>query len=231
MKRLSIITLTTLFCTSLFAQEPIGWLHIEAADTVFTDTVVAEDPIYTKQFSDAKLVKKAEKWAKKGKWKNGFTKGEPDVMVNLTEFYLQYTKNKAVWKQLFNWLETTDLLTIPAGKHNIEGSNLIASVEDSHNDPLEKRKSESHRKNIDFMFVVRGIEGFLRLDHNTSTENTEYKPDVVRYAYDKDMAEYIESTPGHFIIMFPDDWHVAKVKTGRDDQNIRVIVVKMPVAE
>lgn len=231
MKRLTIITLSTLFCTSIFAQEPIGWLHIEEAQTQTNASAAVEEPIYTKQFADTKLAKKAEKWAKKGKWKNGFTKGEPDAMVNLTEFYLQYSANVKVWQQLFKWLETTDLLSIPAGKHNIEGSDLVASVEDSHNDPLEKRKSESHRKNIDFMFVVKGTEGFLRLDHNTSTENTEYKPDVVRYAYDKDKAEYIESTPGRFIIMFPDDWHVAKVKTPHEDQNIRVIVVKMPVAE
>lgn len=209
MKRLTIITLCTLFCYSIFAQEPI----------------------YTKQFSDAKLVKKAGKWANRGKWKNGFTKGEPDKSVNITEFYVQYNKQPEAWKALFNWLETTDLLTIPAGKHNIKGTELVASVEDSHNDELAKRKSESHRCNIDFMFVVKGTEGFLRLDHTTSTENTAYKYDVVRYAYDADKAEYIESTPGRFIIMFPDDWHVAKVKTQKDDQNIRVIVVKMPVGE
>ena len=28
-----------------------------------------------------------------------------------------------------------------------------------------------------------------------------------------------------------DDWHVAKVKTGLEDQKIRVIVVKMPYKE
>lgn len=187
--------------------------------------------IYTKQFTDTKLVKKAAKWASKGKWKNGFTKAEPDQSVNLTEFYVQYNKNKELWQQLFNWLEATDLTAIPAGKHNIEGTSLVASVEDSHNDPLEKRKSESHRQNIDFMILVKGTEGFLRLDHKTSTENTEYKPDVVRYAYDASKAEFIELNEGHFVIMFPDDWHVAKVQTKKDNQDIRVIVVKMPVAE
>lgn len=55
-----------------------------------------------------------------------------------------------------------------------------------------------------------------------------YKPDVMRYSYDVEKAERIESKPGRFIIMFPDDWHVAKVKTGLDDQKIRVVVVKMP---
>lgn len=34
--------------------------------------------LYTTSYADnPKLVKKAEKWAKKGAWRNGFTKGKP----------------------------------------------------------------------------------------------------------------------------------------------------------
>lgn len=189
------------------------------------------DGVYTKQYTDKKLVKKAQKWVVKGKWKNGFTKAEPDASVNLTDFYVQYNKNPEVWKALFSWLENTDLLAIPKGKHPIEGTELIASVEDSQNEPLEKRKTESHRQKIDFMFVVKGTEGFRFLDHNTSKPNTEYKNDVIRYSYEADKAKVVESTPGRFLIMFPEDWHIAKVQTTKADQTIRVIVVKMPFAE
>lgn len=224
MKKIFILIVTALLSMNVMAQDC-------CSDAATGKKCCGKCAVYTKQFGDAKLVKKAAKWAKQGKWKNGFTKAEPDNMVNLTEFYLQYTKNPEVWKQLFKWLQDTDLLAIPAGKHKIEGSPLTASVEDSYNEDVSKRKSESHRKNIDFMFVVKGTEGFLRLDHKTSKENTEYKPDVVRYAYDINKAEFIESTPGRFLIFFPDDWHVAKVLTKKDDQNLRVIVVKMPVAE
>ena len=190
-----------------------------------------QKPVYTKIYKDSKLNKKARKWVRSGAWRNGFTKASPDGMVNLTDFYLQYNANPEPWVILFRWLQETDLLAIPRGKHKIPGSELVASVEDSENEAIEKRKSESHKLNIDFMYVVSGTEGFLRLDHNTSTVSVPYKPDVMRYSYAVEKAERIESKPGRFIIMFPDDWHVAKVKTGLEDQKIRVIVVKMPYKE
>lgn len=188
---------------------------------------------YTRVYTDKKLIKKAAKWAQKGKWKNGFTKALPDSTVNITQFYEQYTKNPEVWKSLFHWLETTDLLAIPAGKTPIAGTDLVASVEDSHNDPLEKRNTESHRKKIDFMYVVRGTEGFARLDHVTSKPNMEYndKKDVIRYDYEKCRTQFFTNNDGCFNIMFPDDWHIAKVATNEPSQDIRVIVVKMPYKE
>ncbi|TGX83818.1 DUF386 domain-containing protein [Palleniella muris] len=191
-------------------------------------TTANAQEIYTAQFTDSALVRKAQMWVASGEWKNGFTKAEPDNSVNLTDFYIQYHREPETWKALFAWLEKTDLLAIPAGKHLIPGTDLIVSVEDSQNEDLKKRKTESHRYNCDFMFVVKGTEGFRFLDHNTSTQNTKYQYDVVRYDYNPAKAKTVESTPERFFIMFPEDWHIAKVKTSKPDQNLRVIVVKMP---
>lgn len=184
--------------------------------------------VYTKPCTDRKLAGTAAAWVESGAWKNGFTKAVPDASVNIAEFYTQYQRNPETWRALFAWLERTDLLAIPGGRHVIPGTTLIASVEDSYNEPLAKRKSESHHWNADFMFVVRGTEGFRRLDHNTSRQTTKYKYDVVRYDFVPERCETLTSTPGRFIIMFPDDWHIAKVTTDEADQNLRVIVVKMP---
>lgn len=199
--------------------------------TARNEATKQQKAVYTKVYTDKELNKKARKWAKRGEWRNGFTKASPDKMVNLTDFYVQYNANPKPWQILFRWLQETDLEAIPGGKHKIPGSNLVASVEDSENEAVEKRQSESHRKNIDFMYVVKGTEGFLILDHTSSTVSKPYKPDVERYNYDISKAKKIQSRPGHFLIMFPDDWHVAKVKTTLKNQKIRVIVVKMPVAE
>jgi len=174
-----------------------------------------------------------KQWAKKGEWRNGFTKAKPDKTVNLKEFYDQYHKNKEQWDALFAWLQKTDLLTIPKGKHPIEGTTLVASVEDSQNQPLEKRNTESHRKKIDFQFVVKGTEGFALLDHASSTISVPYdeKKDVMRYAYDPQKTHFFTNKCGRFIIFFPSDWHIAKVQTKKKDQTIRVIVVKMDYVE
>lgn len=186
---------------------------------------------YTNQYPK-EVQKLAAKWLKKGEWRHGFTKAVPAPTVNIAEFYLQYHKNPKQWKALFQWLESTDLLAIPGGKHPIPGTNLTVSVEDSENwcsdaDLREGKGSESHWQKIDFMYVVKGKEGFARLDHDTSTPKADYKKDRLEYTFVADRLERFESIPGTFNIMFPCDWHVAKVKTSDPSQQLRVLVIKM----
>lgn len=168
----------------------------------------------------------AIQWTLGRSWSNGF-KALPDVSTNLDEFRSQYAKNKAQWDAMFSWLASHDLLAIPAGKHPIEGTSLVVSVEDSENQPLDKRAAESHYHHIDFQYVVKGSERFGLLDHASSAPRVDYKPDVMLYRYDADKAVFIDSTPERFFLFFPCDWHIAKVCTDRDSQAIRVIVVKL----
>lgn len=181
----------------------------------------------------AKEMKAAKKWNDKGCWRNGFTKAEPDKSVNLVTFQDQYKKNTKQWKALFEWLQKTDLLSIPKGKHPIEGTTLVASVEDSQNGDLSKRRSESHRRKIDFQYTVKGTEGFCLIDNESSTPNCKYDSvkDVIHYDYDKDKMTFIESDPNKFFIFFPQDWHIAKVATTKEDQTLRVIVIKVDYVE
>lgn len=181
------------------------------------------------------LDKLAQKWIKKGEWKNGFTKAVPAPTVNITDFYIQYHRNPSQWQALFRWLQETDLLAIPAGHTPIPGTSLTVSVEDSENwcsenDLKAGKGSESHREKIDFMYVVRGTEGFARLDHDSSSPLAPYKTDRLEYSFDADKLERFESIPGTFNIMFPDDWHIAKVKTSASNQKLRVLVIKMDYA-
>lgn len=192
----------------------------------------AQPGYYTRACNDRKEVKLARLWLKGGLWRHDFRKADPHETVNKVEFYRQYEKNPEQWKALFRWLADTDLTTIAAGKHLIPGSDLIASVEDSKNAPLEKRNSESHYHHIDFQYVVKGIERFGIIDHVTSVEKDAYKPDVIHYNYDVSRAHFYDSTSDKFFIFFPDDWHIAKVESPlTDDQTIRVIVVKLDYKE
>ena len=186
----------------------------------------AQSGYYTREYRDKQLVKEAKRWIKSGEWRNGFTKADPDASVNVVEFYTQYQKNPGQWKALFDWIAHTDLLTIPKGKHPIPGTQLVASVEDSENGPLEKRNSESHYHHIDFQYVVKGTERFGIIDHLTSTPKDRYKPDVIHYNYNLEKTRFYDSRPDRFFIFFPCDWHIAKVSTGQEDQSIRVIVIK-----
>lgn len=182
--------------------------------------------VYTQPCSDARLEKKALKWMDAGKWRNGFVAARPDDTVNAAEFYTQYRRNPQ-WKQLFKWLAQTDLMALPAGQHPIPGTTMTASVEDGENGDLEKRGTESHRKYVDFQYVVKGSERFGLLDHVTSRPKAPYRPDIINYYYDVDKTKFVDSEPDRFFIFFPGDWHIAKVNNDGADQSIRVIVVKV----
>ena len=178
----------------------------------------------------AQTSKEARQWLKKSEW-SALKKAKPHKTLNVDEFCRQYQKNKEQWDVLYRWLCETDLMAIPAGKHPIPGSTLVASVEDSENGSLEKRGTESHRKKIDFQLVVKGTEGFALLDHESSTVKNPYdeKKDVMRYNFVKEKTNFFDVKAGQFVIFFPTDWHIAKLnnKKKNDSQQIRVIVVKM----
>ena len=210
-----------LFCTSLTANAQNGCKNSAQKSC-------CKRGYYTQYYGDKpELIKEAKAWAESGIWRNGFDKAKPHSSVNLVDFYLQYQKNPQQWQALFDYLAKTDLLSIPKGKHKIPGSDLVVSVEDSKNEPLEKRRSESHNKHIDFQYVVKGTERFGIIDHYSSTPNCKYRPDVIHYDYDPQKTRFYDSTPGEFFIFFPRDWHIAKVATDGEDQTIRVIVIKV----
>ena len=210
-----------LFCTSLTANAQNGCKNS-------AEKSCCKRGYYTQYYGDKpELIKEAKAWAESGIWRNGFDKAKPHSSVNLVDFYLQYQKNPQQWQALFDYLAKTDLLSIPKGKHKIPDSDLVVSVEDSKNEPLEKRRSESHHKHIDFQYVVKGTERFGVIDHYSSTPNCKYRPDVIHYDYDRQKARFYDSNPGEFFIFFPRDWHIAKVATDGEDQTIRVIVIKV----
>ena len=194
-------------------------------------SMVAGAQTYTNEYPKD-LTRLAQKWVKKGTWRHGFTKAAPAPTVNPVEFYIQYHRNPGQWQALFQWLQQTDLLAIPSGRTPIPGTTLTVSVEDgdnwcSQNDLRQGKGSESHYQKIDFMYVVSGTEGFCRLDHETSKPLADYKPDRLEYSFEYDRLQQFTSLPGTFNIMFPCDWHIAKVKTTEASQTLRVLVIKV----
>lgn len=185
---------------------------------------------YTAQYPND-VEKVAAKWVRRGAWKGAFRKAVPAPTVNPTEFYVQYSRNSKQWDALFVWLQANDLKSLKPGRVPI-GEGLTASVEDGTNwcgeaDLQAGKGSESHREKIDFMMVVDGLEGFARLDHDTSEPLGDYKPDVEHYRFDANRLQRFESIPGTFNIMFPCDWHIAKLQTGKGGEHVKVIVVKV----
>lgn len=213
-----------LLLSCILAAMCFGYLPIQAGYHVKTEVSVP--------LSGSVSKKQIKQWISSGEWRNGF-KGNPDKHVNQKEFYVQYHKNKVQWDAAFQWLASTDLLNAKAGKLIIPGTSITASVQDGKNLPLKGHWTESHRRKIDFMYVVKGIEGFGLLDHASSHPNCEYdaKKDVLHYDFDESKLNRFAVHAGNFIICFPSDWHMPLLETKYKDQSFRVIVLKIDYKE
>lgn len=203
--------------------------HILFLIAIALCSVALQAQTYTNTSFSAKQQKKAAKWTSKGKWAGNFKAAKPSETTNLAEFQEQYGKNKAQWDSVFLFLSSIDPLTYPVGKTYICEGKVLVSVEEGTNAPLEKRTSESHRRKIDFQWVVNGSECFGILEHETATPKAPYndKKDVIHYNYNVEKLKLIQSKTSEFFLFFPEDWHIAKVNNFTDDQNIRVIVCKI----
>lgn len=168
--------------------------------------------------------RQARKWVQKREWAQGLN-AMPHPTTDCREFALQYHKNKNVWDKTFQWLATHDLKNMPAGRYEVDGEHCYINIEDVMTQNVEKRKIEGHRHHIDLQFVVKGTERFGITSARYAEAITEYKPDVTFYRAKK--IKYADSTPDHFFLFFPKDFHQPLVKAGEKPENVRVVVAKI----
>ena len=184
--------------------------------------------IAQQQKKDAVSHAAAVKWFESGNWKDGL-KLHPGASTNPDEFYKQYHNNKTVWEKVLSFLKTTNLDTLTAGKHAIDGDNAYASVTEAPSKELDKASWESHKKYIDLQYVIKGKEQIDVANANTATV---IKP----YDATKDVANYTANgtahiaEPGTFYLFFPLDVHRPNIKVPGYDV-VKKLVIKIKVAE
>jgi len=115
-----------------------------------------------------------------------------------------------------NYLRETDLAALPTGKHEIDGKDLIAIVEEYESRPPEKCFWEAHRKYIDVQCVVRGAErmGHAELARLTVTQPYLDEKDALKFADPDGAGSYVTVRAGSFAIFFPHDAHLPGLADG-----------------
>jgi biofilm protein TabA len=171
--------------------------------------------------------KKANKWFKKKEWLNGapFT---PHSSIDKVEFAKQYHLNQPYWDKAFAFLKNTDLKTLSVGRHNIDGDNVYATVQESPTKDLDKTAFESHRKYIDLQLVITGEEnmGKAPLGSVTVSKNYDERTDLANYTGD---GKIYTVPAGTFMLFFPKDAHRPNITPGGNKAD-KKIVIKIKVA-
>lgn len=119
--------------------------------------------------------------------------------------------------ELFEYVRTHDLTTVPAGKITLDGSELYINVADATLLETEEQKLEVHRGYIDVHFPLSGEEivGWTALDslHTKSLAPFDTDNDFALYA--EKAATYFTVHPGECYIMYPEDAHAPIIGQGK----------------
>lgn len=145
------------------------------------------------------------------------------ILDTLENYQLYNSINERIAKG-FDFLRTTDLDSLPSGKHDIDGDTIFALVQEYQTKPFNECKLESHKKYIDIQYVIRGEEMM-----GVTTQNNQK---IIEVNEEKDFTFYEGTTSlvlvskGMFTIFFPDDLHQPCVQT-ESAAEVKKVVIKV----
>ena len=120
-------------------------------------------------------------------------------------------------EKAFDYLLSTDLGALPAGRHAIDGDDVFINVMDVDLKRPADAKLEIHDRYLDIQVLVRGDRVTRPLGAFDVQKDIRFYDDVPQ--------TYYEVTPGQFTLLFPEDAHAPMVGEG----TIRKVIVKVRV--
>ena len=130
-----------------------------------------------------------------------------------------------LFKQVFDYIKSTDFSTFPEGKKDL-GNDVSISIMNLTCKPKSEAVIETHDKYIDIQLPLFGVE---KIGWKSRREVQE---ESIPYDEEKDITFYIDHPtaytkvyPGQFVIYFPSDGHAPGIGQG----TIRKAVIKIPV--
>lgn len=138
-----------------------------------------------------------------------------------------YGVNK-YFKEGFEFIAKAVSENLPAGKYEINGTDLYASVQEYNTKNAEDCKSEGHRNYIDIQYIVSGVETMEVFDISKATLKSEYNDikDVEFYEHFSD-ASVCNVASGEYAIFFPEDIHRPGMAYNGVNTPVKKIVVKV----
>lgn len=119
------------------------------------------------------------------------------------------------FKQAFDFLRNTNLVTLPLGKIELDGSDLFVNVVEVAGKTADAARMETHNNYIDIQVPVGAVETMGWIAGNKLKEVTDL------YNADKDIsffadraANFIVVQPFEFAVFFPTDGHQPGIAEG-----------------
>lgn len=148
------------------------------------------------------------------------------IIDNLNSASMYYNLSPRIAAAL-EWLKKTDLLKLSIGRHDIQGDDCFALVQEYETKPVEDGYWESHKKYIDVQYMASGSElmGYANIESVAATEDYDESKDKLVLDGDGD---FFLVTAGNFAIFAPQDAHMPGI-TLETPELVRKVVVKARV--
>lgn len=146
------------------------------------------------------------------------------IIDKLTNAHLYYYLNPNLKKGL-EYLETTDLLNTPDGKHIIEGKEVFANVQSGKTKDPKTTPWEAHKIYTDIQYIIKGTEimGWANLDELQPSSNYSEEKDIT---FGRAKGSYFTVPEGYFVIFTPQDAHQPMLQLDKPD-NVKKVIVKV----
>lgn len=129
-----------------------------------------------------------------------------------------------LFKRLFEYVKTHDLLHAELGRIEIEGDALFINNVNPECVPADKQVLEVHHDYIDVHILLEGAEriGWKAIEDVTDeTKPYEKEGDCALYA--DAPTTFVDLLPGQFVIVYPEDPHAPVIGKGK----IRKLIAKV----
>ena len=130
------------------------------------------------------------------------------------------------FERAFNFIQSPEFSTLPAGKYELDGKQLYVGIDEYTTKADGKGKWESHRKYIDIQLVIEGTERVC-LAPLGKMQQGEYDP-TKDFLPLSGQGEFLTLRPGEFMILFPQDAHMPSMAVG-SPMPVKKAVVKVAV--
>lgn len=142
----------------------------------------------------------------------------------------QYEALHPQFAAAFDFLERASREDLPAGRYELNGSALFASVQEYTTKLPEEARFEGHKRYIDIQYIFSGTE----LMELSSTDHTQA---ITEYSEEKDVAFFADHTAptkslvhaGEFGIFFPWDIHKPGLAASNTPSAVKKILVKIEI--
>ena len=132
----------------------------------------------------------------------------------------------SLFKTLFDYVKTHDLLHADLGRIEIEGDSLFINNVNPECVDADKQVLELHRDYIDVHILLEGAEriGWKALE-DLQHETKAYASEGDCALYSDTPTTYVDLLPGQFAIVYPEDPHAPVIGAGK----IRKLIAKVKI--